>query len=93
MNTLLFLDEPLTVIFVAILSWPVYKYLAKVFFGEQYEKLGQVVKYVIQWDWTSAKQGKFWEDWDASLKFNVFLIMCIGWVVAVAELLCRYKLS
>lgn len=34
-------------------------------------------------------RGRFWDDWDATFKFYVFLFFCIGWVAAITELFCR----
>ena len=36
-----FLDHPIAMILVGILSFPVYKTLAKVFFGDNYEDLAE----------------------------------------------------
>ena len=40
------LDHSIAMIIVGILSFPVYKTLAKVFFGENYEDLGEAIKYI-----------------------------------------------
>ncbi len=93
MEAINFTNDPFTVVCVAFLSWPVYKYLAKIFFGEKYETLGETLHYFLQSDWHSAMKGKYWEDRDASLKLQVYIVLCIGWVIAVSELICRYKLS
>ena len=66
-----FLDHPIATIIVGILSFPVYKTLAKVFFGENYEDLGETIKYVATADWYSLFKGRFWDDWDATIKFNI----------------------
>lgn len=87
-----FLDHPVVMVIVGILSFPVYKTLAKIFFGENYEDLGETIKYVATADWYSLFKGRFWEDWDATIKFNIFIALCFGWVAAVTECLARYVL-
>lgn len=87
-----FLDHPIAMLLVGIFSFPVYKVLAKIFFGENYQDLGETIKYVATADWYSLFKGKFWEDWDATIKFNVFLALCFGWVAAVTECIARYVL-
>lgn len=79
-------------IFVAVISWPGYKNLAKAFFGEKYEDLGKTLKYVVQFDFISLLKGEYWNDWDATLKFNLFLFLYIGWAAAITELICRWFL-
>jgi hypothetical protein len=85
-----FLDHPYLLAIVSVVSWPVYKSLAKLFFGERQEDLGETVKYVIQPDFISMLKGQFWNDWDATIKFNFFIFLCVGWVAAVTELICRW---
>ena len=84
-----FLDHPVLLIFVAILSFPIYKTLAKFFFGEEYEDLGECLKYVAQADWYSALRGRFWQDWDATMKFNFFIFLCLAWPISVTEGISR----
>lgn len=84
-----FLDHPILLALVAVLSWPVYTNLAKIFFGAYYEDLGQALRYLLQFDFVSLIKGKYLEDWDATFKFHVFLFFCIGWVMAITELVCR----
>jgi hypothetical protein len=83
------LDHPIIVGSVAVLSWPVYTTLAKLFFDDKYENFGDAAKYSIQPDWLSLLKGRYWDDWDASIKLQLFVAMCIGWVAAVSEIICR----
>lgn len=53
-----FFDHPIAMLMVAIFSFPVYKMLAKVFFGENYEDLSETIKYVATADWYSLFKGK-----------------------------------
>jgi hypothetical protein len=57
-----FLEHPFALLIVAVLSYPVYKSLAKVFFGEQYEDFGKTIRYVATADWYSLIRGEFWQD-------------------------------
>ncbi len=63
--------------------------LAKLFFGKDLDGLGESLKYVAQADWYSLLKGRFWQDWDATLKFNLFAFLCIAWPVALAEMVVR----
>lgn len=84
-----FIDHPVLLLFIAILSWPVYKTLAKIFFGDYYQDLGECIKYVFQPDWYSLLKGQYWADWDATFKFFFFLGACVGWVASITEIICR----
>ncbi len=89
MEAFQFLEHPYLVVVSAIISWPVYKLIAQLFFGYKYEKLPETLHYVFQRDWVSLWKGQHWEDFDAEVKFKFFIVVCILWVVAVAELLAR----
>lgn len=92
MEAINFINEPFILFCVSFISWPIYKVLAKVFFGEQYQGFAECFKYAIQCDFYSMMQGKYWDDYWATLKLNTYLSLCIGWVCAVAELICRLKI-
>lgn len=87
-----FLDHPKVMLLVAVLSIPVFSTLAKIFWGEKFETLGETVKYLLWPDIYSLFKGRYWDDWYASTKFNLFLFLCFGWVAAVTELLARHAL-
>ena len=84
-----FPDHPILLALVAVVSWPVYTNLAKIFFGAYYQDLGETLRFLLQNDWKSFLQGRFLDDWDATFKFHVFLFFCIGWVAVITELVCR----
>lgn len=75
-----FLDHPIAMIIVGALSFPVYKTLAKIFFGDNYEELAESIKYVATANWYSLLKGKFWEDWDATMKSYIssFVMFWLG---------------
>jgi len=77
---------------MAILCCPIYVVLAKVFYGENFESLGETLRYLFQPDAASLFKGEFWQDWDASFKFYIFLALCIGIPAAIAEALVRHVL-
>ncbi len=85
-----FLEHPLLLVLVAIASLPIYLNLAKIFFGDDYEELAEALKYALWPDIYSLFKGKFWADWDATLKLNVFIALCLGWAAAVTEALARF---
>lgn len=87
-----FLEHPVLLLVVAVLSLPVYRGLAKAFWGERYESLGETLKYLFMPDLISLFRGKFWEDWGQTRKFNAYLLLCIGWVAAVTEFVARHVL-
>jgi hypothetical protein len=87
-----FIGHPKIVILIGILSVPVYGVLAKIFYGEKFENLGEAIKYLVWPDWYSLFRGQFWQDWDATMKFNIFLALCFGWVAAITKLLARHVL-
>jgi hypothetical protein len=84
-----FLDHPIALFMVGIISFPIYKSLAKIFFGEHFEDLAKTIKYVATADWYSLLKGRFWEDWDATAKFYIYIALCLGWVAAATELLAK----
>ncbi|MFC6439924.1 hypothetical protein [Bowmanella sp. JS7-9] len=88
-----FADHPIALLIVIICNWPVYKTLAKLFFGEQYQDFAECLKYVAQANWYSALRGKYWEDFWATFKFNTFIICCIGWTLAITEVVARVFLN
>lgn len=90
---MLIFDHPLLIAVVAVLSWPVYTSVAKAFFGENYEDLAEAIRYLFQWDLVSLFKGEYWEDQWATLKFNIFLGLCLGWVAAISALACKVLYS
>ena len=89
---MLFLDHPLILITTGLISIPIYVSLAKLFWGERFDSLGETIRFLFTPDIISLFRGEYWDDWHATLKFNVFLFLCLGWAAAVTELLARYVL-
>ena len=89
---MLFLDHQLVLLTVALISFPIYVSLAKLFWGERFDSLGETIRFLFTPDIISLFRGEYWDDWHATLKFNVFLFLCLGWAAAVTELLARYVL-
>lgn len=87
-----FLDHPKILILIGVLSLPIYASLAKMFWGEKFESLGDTIKFLFTPDLYSLFRGRFWDDWYATTKFNVFLFLCFGWAAAITELLARHVL-
>lgn len=88
-----FFDHLDVLIAVALVSTPVYISLARMFWGDDFESLGETIKYLITPDLWSLVIGRFRNDWYATLKFNVFLFLCLAWAAAITELLARHLLS
>ena len=89
---MLFLDHPLILITTGLISIPIYVSLAKLFWGERFDSLGETIRFLFTPDIVSLFRGEYWDDWHATLKFNFFLFLCLGWAAAVTELLARYVL-
>lgn len=87
-----FLDHPFVLFFIGLLSLPVYGTLAKMFWGEDFETLGETVRYLLTPDICSLFRGRYWDDQYATIKFNVYLLLCAGWAAAITEFLARYVL-
>lgn len=87
-----FFDYPLELFLVAVMSIPVFVMLAKVFWGEKFETLGETIHYLVQPDWYSFFSGRAIDDWFAESKFTLWALLCMGWVAAITELLARYVL-
>ena len=89
---MMFLDHPVMLAIVAVLSLPLDVSLARLFWGERFDSLGETIRFLFTPDLVSLFRGEYWDDWHATLKFNVFLFLCLGWAAAVTELLARYVL-
>ena len=87
-----FLDHPWVMLIVAVLSTPIFLTLARMFWGEKFEDIGETVKFLFWPDVYSLFKGRFWDDWYATKKFDLFLLMCVGWVASVTEILARFVL-
>jgi hypothetical protein len=87
-----FFNHPVEMFLVAVMSLPLFGMLAKVFWGEKFETLGETIRYLLLPDWYSLLTGRGWDDWFAETKFQVWACLCFGWVAAVTELLARYVL-
>jgi hypothetical protein len=87
-----FFDHPKVLILVGILSIPIYASLAKMFWGDKFQSLGDTIKFLLTPDLYSLFRGRFWDDWYATTKFNFFLFLCFGWSAAITELLARHVL-
>jgi hypothetical protein len=60
------LEHPRLFFVICILSLPFYWLLAKFFFGEKLETLGEAIEYLIVPNWYSLLRGKLLEDWAAT---------------------------
>lgn len=83
-----FINHPKVIVFIALLSWPLYKPTAKIFFGDKYEKL---------WEMPPMPRGIFIAVLNEPtlllvplIKPGFFLLTCSAWVVSVAEIMSRF---
>jgi hypothetical protein len=65
-----FFDHPKVLILVGILSIPIYASLAKMFWGDKFQSLGDTIKFLLTPDLYSLFKGRFWDDWYATTKFH-----------------------
>lgn len=93
MDAINFTDEPLIVLAVAFCSWPIYRSLAKSFFGKRYQHLREIIRLAFLSDWQEIKQAKYWESKDAYHYILLYIFMCIAWVLSISEFICRMKLT
>lgn len=84
-----FLNYPEILVAVGIISLPVYAVLAKIFWGDRFESLGETIKYLIWPDLYSLFKGRFWDDWFATTKFNLYLFLCLGWAAAWTDIIAK----
>ncbi len=82
-------DHPILLFFVFVLSFPLYRLLAQAFYGDNFENLPEALRFIFTNDFESMKKGKFWQDWDASLKFKFFLVFCGLWALAITEIIVK----
>lgn len=53
-----FMNYPKLMILVGVLSIPIYATLARLFYGDRFENLGEAIKYLLWPDWYSLLRGK-----------------------------------
>ena len=98
-----FMDYPKIIVIIGLLSIPIYGMIAKIFYADKFEDIGAAMKFLI-WPELSALfllaiyichlvfLDDFWKNWDAAVKFSIFITLCFGWVAAIAELIVRHAL-
>ncbi|NQZ30812.1 MAG: hypothetical protein HRU06_06035 [Oceanospirillaceae bacterium] len=50
------------------------------------------MKFLIWPELSALFLDDFWKNWDAAVKFSIFITLCFGWVAAIAELIVRHAL-
>ena len=87
-----FMDHPIILLGIALLSLPVYAILAKMFWGEHFDSLPETLEYLIRPDLYSFFKGRYWDDWRHTMKCKIYIGLCFGWAAAITELLARHVL-
>jgi hypothetical protein len=64
-------------IFLGVVNLPVYWFLGKVFFGDL-ATFWELLKTSMVPDLISMFRGKYWEDWAATARINLYFVMCGG---------------
>jgi hypothetical protein len=83
-----FVDHPVALVVVSVLSFPVYVELGRMFFGNA-GGFVEAVRYLFTPDFWSALRGRFYDDFWAELKLGVYLLLCAGWTTAMYKLCLR----
>ncbi|WKE64051.1 hypothetical protein PVT67_10095 [Gallaecimonas kandeliae] len=74
---------------VALASLPVYSTLARMFFGKGLGGLANAIRLFFTPEIISLLRGEYLQDGWESLKFFLFILLCIGWVLSASELLTK----
>ena len=89
MNAVNFISYPWTTIIIVLINIPVYPLIAKLFFGEQYEKFWENFRLWKQGDLVSLIKGEYVDDFWSEMKLIVFLIFLEGWPLSLSEMWVR----
>jgi hypothetical protein len=84
-------STPIILVVLALVNIPIYLILGKGFFGDLHGFL-EALRFVLTPDWFSMFQGEWLNDQWQSIKFVVFVVMCIGAVAGEFWLLWRFVL-
>lgn len=87
-----FMDYPKIIVIIGLLSIPIYGMIAKIFYADKFEDIGAAMKFLIWPELSALFLDDFWKNWDAAVKFSIFITLCFGWVAAIAELIVRHAL-
>ena len=87
-----FMDYPKIIVIIGLLSIPIYGMIAKIFYADKFEDIGAAMKFLIWPELSALFLDDFWKNWDAAVKFSIFITLCFGWVEAIAELIVRHAL-
>ena len=85
-----FIDHPKVLLFIAIISIPLYAVLARGLWGNRIESLRDLIDALMRPDIIALFKGKYWEDQLQEEKLLFFLFLCAGWACAITEFLARY---
>ena len=84
----LFLDHPLVILIVTILSFPIYELLKRAFFDD-WADVWESIKFFFQPDIVSILLYKEDEDDFATSKLIAFFVISILWIIVASEIVCR----
>ena len=87
-----FLHHPKILVFIAIISLPLYATLARGFWGEKFESLPETIKYLLWPDIYSLLKGKYWEDIESTELVYFYIFLCVAWACAITEFIARHFL-
>lgn len=84
-NFLSFVDRPMLFIGSAIVAIPLYFGIAQIFF-DGWDDFLESLRYIYQPAWLSALRGEFYDDQWASVKFLVYLVVCVATATMVYKI-------
>jgi len=85
-----FIHHPKILLFIGIISLPLYATLARGFWGEKFESLSDALKYLMWPDIYSLFRGKYWEDLESTELVYFYIFLCVGWACAITEFIARH---
>ena len=89
------LNHPIIFAVVAIVSWPLYVSIGKLFFGGNFNSLSEMLKYIIHPSGESFSSNEHISVWFTSTrvtKILFYIFLCVGWPAAITELIVRHVL-
>jgi hypothetical protein len=78
-------------IVLAIVSWPVYYLVFKLFF-DSWDDFKECIYFWFKPDLLSLFHGEYWKDWWSELKLSMYFISCIFCLYCEGKLIQKYML-
>ena len=83
------MEEGISYLTLTILNLPIIFIIGKIFFKD-IEGLLTSIRFIIVPDLLSAIRGEFWDDWWESLRFVIFILVCVSLVLSEKAFIEKY---